>query len=129
MIEQSRKLRVPIDLSEADLSGANLSEANLSRANLSEANLSRANLFGADLFGADLSGAIGNMREIKSIQVEQYPIAYTKDRLQIGCENHAIEEWILFDNKRIAEMDGKRALEFWKKFKDTILNLVSISPA
>ena len=33
------------------------------------------------------------MDQVKSIQAERWPIVYTADRIQIGCENHSIEEW------------------------------------
>jgi hypothetical protein len=37
--------------------------------------------------------------------------------MKIGCEMHSIEDWFDFDNKIIAEMDGKQALKFWKQWK------------
>jgi len=146
------------DLSDADLSGANLFGANLPRANLSRANLSRANLSRADLYGADLSGAdlfdanlygadlsganlyganlsradlygaIGNMMEIKSIQIEKYRITYTATILQIGCKRYTIAEWETFDDKTISQMDSG-ALEWWKKWKTILFQIIEISPA
>ncbi len=117
------------DLSEANLSGANLSGANLSEADLSRANLSEANLSGADLSEANLSRANlswvnGNMREIKTIKVDTYPIAYTNKVIQIGCENHTIKEWFEFSDKEILAMDGKRALKFWCKWKPIIQKII-----
>jgi len=117
------------NLSGANLYGADLSGANLSRANLSGANLSRANLYGADLCGADLSGANGVNDYLKCIQIDQYPITYTSDALQIGCERHAISDWADFDDHRIAEMDGKDALKFWRKYKDWIFQTIELCPA
>ena len=103
--------------------------ANLSDANLSGANLIGANLRGADLRGADLSYALGNMKQIKTISLEAYHINYTKDVIQIGCENHSIEDWISFDDKRILEMDGKTALTFWREYKDFIFTTIELIPA
>ena len=117
------------NLSGANLYGADLSGANLSRANLSGANLSRANLYGADLCGADLSGANGVNDYLKCIQIDQYPITYTSDALQIGCERHAISDWADFDDHRIAKMDGKDALKFWRKYKDWIFQTIEMCPA
>ena len=77
----------------------------------------RADLSSANLSYANLRYAAGNMREIKSLQVETYKITYTQDVMAIGCEQHSIKEWFEFDNKRILEMEGKKALEFWKKWK------------
>jgi len=117
------------NLSGADLSGANLSGANLSEANLSGANLSGAYLSGAYLSGAYLSGANGVNDYLKCIQIDQYPITYTSDALQIGCERHAISDWADFDDHRIAKMDGKDALKFWRKYKDWIFQTIEMCPA
>ena len=142
------------DLSGANLSGANLScatlyRADLSRATVSHANLSGtylsgadlygANLYGADLYGADLSranlyganlsGANCLNDYLKCIQIDQYPITYTSDALQIGCERHAISDWADFDDHRIAQMDGKDALKFWRKYKAWIFQTIEMCPA
>jgi len=117
------------NLSGASLSGANLRGANLSNANLRGASLSNANLSGAYLYCANLRNASGNMRQIKTISLETYHVTYTKDIIQIGCENHSIEEWRLFSDERIIKMDGKRALSFWRKHKDFIFSAIELSPA
>jgi len=117
------------NLRYADLSSADLRSANLSSADLSSANLSSANLRSADLSSADLRSATGNMKEIKSIFIEQYPIAYTYDYLQVGCERHPIIDWWDFTDKRILEMDGKTALKFWRKWKSHIQEAIDLSPA
>jgi len=117
------------NLSDADLRGANLSGANLRGANLSGANLSGANLSGANLYCANLSGANGINDYVKCIQIERYSITYTADILQIGCKRHLISEWADFDDHRIAEMDGKDALKFWRKYKAWILQTIEMCPA
>ena len=127
------------DLSRADLTEANLTEANLSGADLSGADLSRADLSwadltgaimtGADLRGADLRGATGLNHWIKCIQVEGWPITYTSEVIQIGCQRHAIEEWRAFSDLEISEMDKSKALKFWKKWKATIFQIIEMSPA
>lgn len=121
------------DLSDADLRRTDLSYTNLRRADLSYANLRRAYLSDADLSDADLSYAdlwdtIGNMREIKSLQVDKYAIAYTAEVLQIGCQRHAIEDWWSFDDNTIAVMDSG-ALEWWKKWKPILQSIIELSPA
>ena len=110
--------------SGADLSGADLYRANLYGTNLSGADLSRANLS-----GANLSGASGVNNYVKCIQIEQYPITYTADILQIGCECHAVADWDDFDDHRIAKMDGKSALKFWRKYKAWIFQTIELCPA
>ena len=118
------------NLSDANLRYANLSGANLCGANLRGANLRYANLSDANLSDANLWSVSGNRNQIKSIFAsEDYAIVYTSDYLQIGCERHPITEWWEFEDRRILEMDGKRALEFWKVWKPEIKRLIEISPA
>ena len=112
----------------ADLSYAYLRDANLSDADLSYANLRDANLSGADLRDANLRGAFGNMEHVKSLQTETYYITYTSKIIQIGCQRHTIEEWKNFNNKSILEMEGKRALEWWNKWKPIIMQIIEMSP-
>ena len=60
----------------------------LSDFDVSRADLRGANLWGANLRGANLWGCAGERKRIKSIFIsDTYPITYTIDRLQIGCEN------------------------------------------
>ena len=138
------KLGVCAYLSDADLRGADLSYANLSYADLrcadlsyadlrcadlSYADLRYANLRGADLRNAKLRDAIGNMSEVKSLQLDTYNICYTCDMLTIGCQSHSIEKWKLFSDEEILKMDGKKALEFWGKYKKIIFDIIELSPA
>ncbi len=131
------------DLWDADLEGANLRNANLWNANLRnvdlrnanledadlwKANLWNANLEGADLEGANLDGATGLNAYVKCIQVDKYSICYTSEIIQIGCQNHTIDEWRSFDDKAITEMDDG-ALEWWKEWKDWLFDLIEKAPA
>lgn len=51
----------------------------------------------------------------------QYYYVFVYDKhMKIGCEIHLIEDWFNFNNKTILEMDGKRALSFWKKWKEPL---------
>jgi uncharacterized protein YjbI with pentapeptide repeats len=119
------------DLSGADLSGANLAGADLSGANLSGADLSKANLYGANLAGADLR-CTGNMSQIKTLQIELWPIGYTRDTLQIGCQRRPITEWRAMmaesPRTRIAAMD-RRAPDWAKRLLPAVLSLIDASPA
>ena len=118
------------NLYEADLRRANLRRANLYGANLTEADLGSANLTDVDLRGTNLWDCVGNRKNIKSIFVsEDYAIVYTSEYLQIGCECHLISEWAEFDDSRIIQMDGKRALKFWREWKEVVFMLIKKSPA
>jgi len=123
------------NLEDANLLGANLLDADLGGANLGGANLRYANLRGADLRyanlgDADLRWCAGNKCEIKSLWFSDvYPITYTSEYMQIGCERHKIADWWEFDDKRILKMDGKTALKFWRENKDLIKQIVDANPA
>ena len=104
--------------------------ANLKGADLRYADLSGADLTGANLRYADLDYCIGNRGEIKSIFIsEVYPITYTSEVIQIGCENHTIKDWFDFDDKKILSMDGKKALKFWRLNKELIQLCIKTNPA
>ena len=114
---------VRADLRGADLRGADLRGANLRGADLSGADLSYANLSGANLWAT-----IGNMKEVKSLQIDTWPVTYTAEVMQIGCQRHSIDLWRKSDSRWIAVMDSKAA-DWWAKFGPTILALIEMSPA
>ena len=89
----------------------------------------RAYLRGANLKGANLKDCNGNMTHIKSVFCGQYPVTYTVDVMQIGCQRHTIAEWWEFDNKRILEMDGKTALKWWRTWKPILQQIIETAPA
>ena len=123
------------DLSHANLSRANLIGAYLSGAYLSDANLSRADLSGAYLSRANLSdanliGCAGDRKKIKSIFIaSEYPINYTAEVLQIGCKRYPIADWWKFGEEEIYDMDGKKAVVFWKKYNVLIRHIIELCPA
>ena len=125
---------VKVTLLEAIKAGADLRGADLRGANLSGANLSGADLSCADLRGADLSeirslwGATGNMAEIKSVQCDLWPVTYTADKMQIGCQIHMISEWWSFSNSEIERMDSQ-ALAWWAIWKPILQKIIEVSPA
>jgi uncharacterized protein YjbI with pentapeptide repeats len=116
------------NLRYADLRGANLRGANLRYADLSSADLSGADLSSADLRYANLRGAIGNMREIKSAQFDQWTVAWSSDVLAIGYQQHAITKWRNADPRWIAAMDSS-ATDWWSRYGELILQLIDVSPA
>ena len=118
------------DLRTANLCNADLCGANLCNANLCNADLCGANLCNANLCNADLRGCAGNRSQIKSLFISDvYSITYTSEFLQIGCERHSISKWLEFDNKRIAEMYGKKELKFWSENKAFIKSAIELYPA
>ena len=115
---------------------ADLSRANLRWADLSGAYLSGANLRWADLSGADLSEANllshGDMKYLRTMQVDTWAIGYTHDTLQIGCQRHEIEKWRRWDTeagrKWISAMDDK-ALEWADRNLALVLAIIDANPA
>ena len=98
------------------------------RAYLSGAYLSGADLSRADLSGAYLSGASGNMAEIKSVQADIWPVTYTAEVMQIGCQRHSIAEWWAFNDIEIGAMDSD-ALTWWGVWKPILQTIIAASPA
>ncbi len=115
-------------LSHTNLSNSDLSYTRLSHTNLSYTNLSYTNLSNSDLRYCGLQGTVGNMNNIKSIQVERYEVTYTDKVMQIGCEKYKISEWFNFNDDTISEMDDG-ALEWWKVWKPILKKIIEISPA
>ena len=118
------------DLTRANLTRANLTDANLTGADLTGADLTRANLTDADLTGADLTGVIlrdtiGNKIDICSLQIEKWNVVFTDKVLSIGCKQHAIEEWLSFNDDRIDNMTID-ALGWWLKWREFIILAINI---
>ena len=116
------------DLRNAYLYGADLCGADLCDANLCNANLRRAYLSHAYLRSANLWGCVGNGSEIKSLQCGGYPVTYTAEVLQIGCQQHAINDWWQFNAEEIDEMDEK-ATEWWGVWRPLLESILAASPA
>lgn len=118
----------------ADLSYANLTDAILTDVNLTRADLRGAILRGAILTDASLTdvrslwGTVGNMAEIKSIQVGTWPVTYTATHMQIGCQLHPLSDWWAFDDEQIGRMDP-RALKWWAVWKPILQTIIATSPA
>jgi len=131
------------NLTDANLAGANLAYANLTGANLTDAYLTDAYLAGANLTGANLAGAnltgayltdayLAGAKWGDGIAINKAPIqlfglrwgvTILDEHMQIGCQLHTLADWANYDDKRIAEMDGRDALRFWRTHKDVLLGL------
>lgn len=112
----------------ANVTCANLRGANLRGANLRNADLRDTDLRGADIRDTNLWGCTGNRQHIMSLQTDAYAVTYTADRIQIGCKNYSISEWMAFDDYAIADMDGN-ALPWWRKTKHLIFAMLEAHPA
>ena len=108
------------NLRGSDLRGSNLSGSILRGSNLSSSDLRGSDLSGSDLRDSNLMNVCGNNKEIRTIQTGCYICNLTKDFMQIGCKKHTYKEWFEFTDKRIENMDGQTAVEFWGKYKDLL---------
>jgi hypothetical protein len=115
------------NLSDADLRSANLRDADLSGADLSDADLSGANLSDADLRGAYLRGADGEKIPLQKTPLQvlglTWDVLIFDQHMKIGCQFHSLRDWQGFDDRRILEMSGRQALEFWNANKDALFAL------
>ena len=139
MIVNGYDISLGADLEGAKLRGANLRGANLLGANLLGANLRGANMHDAYLHGADLDsanlhgaalrGAFGNMRELRSLQLDRWAVCYSATDMAIGCQQHPIADWWAFSDAQIAAMDPD-ALERWRVWKPILRQIVEeLAPA
>ena len=49
--------------------------------------------------------------------------------MQIGCQLHKIEDWWGFNDTQILEMDGEKALDWWRVWKPILQQITEASPA
>ena len=75
-----------------------------------------------------LWGTVGNMAEVKSMQVDTWPVTYTSTHMQIGCQLHPLSDWWAFDDEQIGGMDSK-ALRWWAKAKPMLRAWIEAYPA
>jgi hypothetical protein len=75
---------------------------------------------------------MGNMSEIRTLQIDTWEIGYTSDTLQIGCQRHSIEKWRKWDTeagrKWVASMDSKSA-EWADRNMALVLAIIDANPA
>jgi hypothetical protein len=120
----------------ADMSGANMRGANMRGANMSHADMSDADMSGANMIHADMSGAnilcMGNMREIRTMQIGKWAIGYTATDMQIGCQRHSIDKWRKWNTgagrKWVAQMDPA-AMEWADRNLALVLQIIDVNPA
>ena len=109
------------NLYDADLYDADLRGADLRDADLRDADLDGANLYSADLYGANLRGEILTKTPLQLNNLKWF-VLISDSYLRIGCQRHLIADWEKFKDSEIEKMDSG-ALNFWKKWKNSILAL------
>ena len=109
---------VPDDISSGLSTRYALGQAVKAYANLTGANLADANLTGAKWKG----GIVINKPPIQLFGL-RWRVTILEKHMQIGCELHKLSDWAKYDDARIAAMDGRNALRFWRAHKDVLLGL------
>ena len=99
------------NLRSADLQSANLQYADLQSANLQYANLRYANLRSADLNDEKITQPPWLIWAPTSDG--GYWIVITDTRAKASCECHSFEEWKGFDERRLLQMDNRRAVKYY----------------
>ena len=74
------------------------------------------------------NGASGNCHQVKAVQVDIWPVTYTADHMQIGCQLHLITEWWAFTDAEISRMDSQ-ASAWWAIWKPILQTIIAASPA
>ena len=116
-----------VNLKWTNIACANFTNSDLSFANFEYAYATNANFDAAFLHNANfdsiisLYNAIGNSKEIKTIQTDTYNVVLFGDNIQIGCKKYTISEWESFEDESIIAMDGRTALKWWNEWKDIVL--------
>ena len=73
----------------------------------------RANLKEANLHGANLAGAVGNMREVRSVQLSRWPVVICAERMWVGCVCKTLREWKSLTPPELARID--QTASEWRK--------------
>ncbi|NCC53534.1 MAG: hypothetical protein EOM20_20305 [Spartobacteria bacterium] len=114
--DESEGVKLGLAVRRAVKAGVNLAESNLTGVNLARACLTGVNLTGVKAYGYTFNRA--------PIQLyDRYSIEIWDGFMKVGCEVHLLSEWHGFDDRRILEMDGKGALEWWQKWKPALFAL------
>ena len=106
-----------------DMAGGLRTRHALEKAVASGAYLAGAYLAGANMAGAKWrDGIVINKHPIQLFGLN-WRVTILDAHMQIGCELHTLADWAAYDDARIAQMDGREALRFWRAHKDVLLGL------
>lgn len=86
--------------------------------------LTDANLTDANLTDAKWCGIVVSKPPIQLFGL-YWRVTILDAHMQIGCEFHSIAEWATYDDARIAQMDGRNAMRFWRSYKAVLLGFAT----
>ena len=73
----------------------------------------------------DMWDVQGNNDVIRTYQLPDWTVVVCRDRIQIGCQNHPIQDWMGFDDKALRKMSG-RAPRWWSIYKSLVMQLAKL---
>lgn len=50
-----------------------------------------------------------------------YSVTLFENEIKIGCETHPVDFWRALDDRGAAQLDGRRAVRWWRKWGNEIL--------
>lgn len=115
-------------LGKATMIGCNLKNTTIENAGLSHCDFIGADLSGAVIFGCAMQGAKGNMKEIKSLQIDTYAVAWTSKEIQIGFIRvplHRFVEQGFIDTHKKGLKESGFDVEWLDKWYATLCGLIN----
>ena len=110
-----------------DFMGGNFLGGDFLGGNFLGGNFRGGNFLGGNFLGGNVRGGnfLGEKITLKPLSIYglRWTVVITDARMMIGCQIHPLADWATFDDKTIAEMDGRDALRFWRDHKDALLGM------
>lgn len=120
---------------DCTVADTNLTQASFEYFNAAKCKFYNCNMHGVNSACSKWRGCqISKPRNIKTnsllpdlihgrIDTNQWPISFTDEYMQIGCQLHVAEAWFNFNDQEIAAMH-KNALDWWRIWKPALQALV-----
>ena len=108
---------VPIRLGQSFHAFASMIKRDINRLKEAEKEMLTVNI-GGTAIGTSINVSPEYLYNITSNS--QYNITITPNYIKIGCQFHKKDDWFKFTDKEILAMDRKKALTFWKKWKNIL---------
>ena len=70
--------------------------------------------------------AIGDGTRIRTFQINRYHVVTDGVSLAIGWDQYPVDRWLRFNDEDIFNIGGDVMLEWWKNYKDLVIQLTSI---
>lgn len=121
------------NFSFADFIKCNMTKCAFYNCNFFGANIKTSNFMSARFSDCDINlenmeSLFGNGKQIKSMFISDYPIVWTSEYLQIGCQKKTIEEWRALDKEKANELIDF-GWSWWEEHRDFIVNAIKEYPA